>query len=433
VQQANIQGFENLELTTSVTDDINVLWMGPNNNIHKVVYDQGFNFGNSFVPQYLAGLNPGTEIDLLGPAGTSAQGDGDHNLAQNILRVPLNGANIFHTFAETLVLNPVAIETEGVGPDTENAYFGTIDFTAGLAGYSINQLNIDSLNTAEPFEGANDVTNHVNIFDPVAVNAGTLVLGGDQTLDLTGSGLGLFGFSHILADPFTGGLIDTDTIGGVGELDNGTTGITVNLPNAWSSTLNFGNQNDTVTLGNGNNTIQFGDGNDVYTAGNGNNHVSIGYGFEHGGVDNLSFGSGSNLVDLASHDTFANNGSGTAISFAAHTGNDTVAFHSIFNSDFGTPDTISGFQAATDTLSFDHTMLKNNSFNFDLVDVTSDAGAIAAASVDSSTHATFIYNTTTGHLFVDTDANHSITDGAHDMEITLVGIPAITTANIHIA
>jgi Ca2+-binding RTX toxin-like protein len=256
------------------------------------------------------------------------------------------------------------------------------------------------------------------------------VLGGDQTLNVNGSDLS--GFSHILADPFTGGLIDTDMNGSVGILDKGTSGITVNLPNAGTSLLNFGNGHDVVTLGDGNNIVNFGSGNDSFTAGNGNNHVSIGYGSAvTGGLDTLSFGSGANTVDFSFIDTLSNNSSGSSITFAAHGTNvDTIDFNDVNNSQYSVPVTINGFQAATDLLHFNHQDL-DNSTHFDLVFVTSDAGAIAAVNSDSGAHATFVYNETTGHLFVDADANHVL--NSNDMEITLVGIPAITTANIHIA
>ncbi len=68
---------------------------------------------------------------------------------------------------------------------------------------------------------------------------------------------------------------------------------------------------------------------------------------------------------------------------------------------------------------------------------TSDAGAAAIILGHAGENATFVYNTNSGHLFVDgsaagaSDGTLSSAD-AHDMEIVLTGIPALTAADIHL-
>jgi hypothetical protein len=66
--------------------------------------------------------------------------------------------------------------------------------------------------------------------------------------------------------------------------------------------------------------------------------------------------------------------------------------------------------------------------------VSSQVGVLAAVAGDSNAHATFVYDTSTGNLYVDGDHNQLLsTAGTHDMQITLVGIPSISATNIHIS
>jgi hypothetical protein len=78
-------------------------------------------------------------------------------------------------------------------------------------------------------------------------------------------------------------------------------------------------------------------------------------------------------------------------------------------------------------------MFVNGAGGFDFVTVSSQAAVTAAAAGDNAAKVTFIYDNSTGHLYVDGNGGGLSTAGAHDMEISLVGIPHITSANIVMA
>ena len=125
-------------------------------------------------------------------------------------------------------------------------------------------------------------------------------------------------------------------------------------------------------------------------------------------------------------------GASSTVSFQAHGAlNDTVEFSHQANSAFTLPDTITGLQASSDTLHFDKAIFSGNT-TFDFVTVASQVGVIAAAGSDSNTHETFIYDLSTGHLYVDVNHSQTLTAAA-DMEVALTGIPHITAANIVVA
>jgi hypothetical protein len=448
VQAAHISGFEVLELTTTQTDDVNVAWLGPNNNIVKVSLDGGFDFHSSGGSHYLAGLNPGTEIDFGAPTAVSlVNPNGDPNLADNKLFVPLNGAGLNHAFGETLVLNAAALEaaSDSDGP----FYFGAVVFNTAPGTASANWIetvHIFSENTAADAEGEgapdDGLTNVLGLQDnnPGATHT-TLDLAGDQNLSLkggSGPNYGLAGVGLIQDDPaggpFTGGLTLTDinSADHVGQLGDANS-VSVNLPSTGAfstTTLSLGNANDSVTLGDGNNTVNFGSGTDTYSAGNGTNAVSIGNyagSTANGNVDTLSFGSGSNTVTFSAHDTVGANGSGSAVTFAAHGTNvDTIVFKSDFNSGYNLPDTITGFNPGTDKI--DVTAIDGGNAHFYVA--SSAPGVMATVGAHADGNFNIVYDNTSGQIYIDHDGGGVLIANTGDMQIDVVGATGLTLAQL---
>jgi hypothetical protein len=400
---AGISNFEILEVTNVLHNNVDLDNYEPQNVLNHVILDNGFTgFGGG--SNVISGAEQNFQLDLL--AGSPGQ-----NL--NIL------------------VDNAAINTNdavGIKLDAGNAGltdFGQVTLNPGSTGFAnvVEKVSIDSTST-----NPSATQNNLQLSDAGIQTLNILHdAGGDVTLDLDGSlignGFAATALTNVQAGTFTGGIIWDDN--GPGSLSHDDLNITFSAPVSGNDSLKFGNGNDTVTLGNGTNTVTFGTGSDAYTAGNGANNVT--FNTSGGNHDTVVLGGG------AGNDTVTFTGSGgtaSTITFGAHTGVDTVAFNNVAESAFSTPDVITGFQAGADMLSFNHLMFLGGAGNISpFASVTSDAAALTVIHNDAlAGHDSIVYNSSTGHVFIDTTAA-----GVPNMEIALVGQPAITAGNIHIA
>ena len=394
---AGLSNFEILEVTDTLVNDVNLDAYEPANTINHVILDMGFSGFNT-----ISGAEQNFQLDVM-----------HQSSGELVIRVD----NAFSNPNDT-----VNILLSGDTSGTNG--FGTIDLNPlGLS--AVEFVNLQSTqHTSLTGDTENDLQLEAPGIQTLAIQHNA---GGDVSLNLNGS---IFSNSLTMVDAtgFTGGITEND-----GALGN--QNITFHAPISGNDLLNFGNGNDTVTLGDGANNVILGNGNDTVTLGGGTNSVTIG-----SGTDSITAGDGNNTVTIANATSHLDTvtlgsgtntvtlqgagGSGSSISFAAHGANiDTVNFNNVAESGLSTPDTITGFQSATDILHFNAAMFSGAPIDF--FTVTSDAAVLTVIGADTGTgHDTFAYNSTTGHLFI--DVSHT---GASEMEIILVGMPALTQAH----
>jgi hypothetical protein len=378
---AGISNFKILEVTNVLAHNVNLDNYEPANTINHVVLDQGF--GHSGFDT-ISGIEQNGQIDVL--------------------------ADSFGSTLHLVVDNAAINTNDAIGIKLSADHNGTDSFGT-ITAFNVESITLDSTASA-PLAAENDLA-------LVDVGLKSLTIqhdaAGDVTLNLDGSII--TGLTTVNAAGFTGGIIEND-----GALLSVTS---FSASSSGNDNLVFGNGNDIVTLGGGNNTVVFGTGSDQYHVNTGSGTNNVTFNTSAGKTDIVDFNGASGAETVTFTGT---GGSGSTITFSAHGGNtDTVAFNNVAESAFTLPDTITGFQAGTDILHFASAMI-TGAPTFDFFTVTSDFAASTIIAGDSAGNATFVYNSTTGHLFV--DVNHN---AVADMEITLVGTPAIHASNIAIS
>ena len=244
---AGLSGFEALEVTDTLVNDVNLDAFEPGNNINHVILDGGFSGTNT-----ISGVEQNAQFDVL------AQSSGELTLlVDNAFSNPNDTVNI-----------KLSADSSGVNQ------FGIIDVNPTVLLTAVEFVNINSVSHAL------GTTENDLVLEAPGIH--TLGITGDTTLNLNGSDL--FGITKVDATGFTGGIIDNAP-------GFGNAGVTFLAPNSGDDHLLFGNGADNVTLGDGNNVVDLGNGNDSFSAGNGNNTVDLG-----GGTNTLTVGNGNNTV-----------------------------------------------------------------------------------------------------------------------------------------
>jgi len=372
-----LSNFEALEVTNALVNNINLDAFEPANTINHVILDAGFSGGN----RTISGVEQNAQIDVL--AGSTGE---LILLVDNAALNPNDTVNLkLDANGGGGAVNFGIIDVSPLGPLTTTEFVNIHSTSHGL-GSSQNNLVLEA-------PGIQTLT--------IQHDAA-----GDVTLNLNGSTL--TGITKVDATGFTGGIIDNAP-------GFGNAGVTFLAAQSGNDDLVFGSGNDKVTLGNGNNTVVLGNGTNSLTAGNGNNIVTSG-----SGIDTITLGSGTNTV--------AAGGKGDAITVASHTTTDTFVYAATSDSGFTLGDIIKGFNQATDKIDF--STIDATATDWDYVEVNGAVAVIAAVAGDVAGQHTVVLDKTTGDLFVDFDGNHVLSTGAGgDMQITLVGVTHLTSAN----
>ncbi len=226
-----VKNFEALEITNRLENDINVIQLGPQNNISKVILDGGI--GQDLT---ISGFGPSPTVEIK-----AAASDGNDDL--NVL---VNNANINLADHVNIILNA----NQG----------GTVEL-GGLSTPGVETLSIHSTSQQAVKAG---IVNNLELND----DSTTLTITGDVTLDLNDQ---LFHVTTVNAQTFTGGLtLDVNT---------GAEPVTINAgATLGPSNILTANGIDNVTLGNGTNVVTTLGGNDVIHVGSGQNTVNAGTG-----------------------------------------------------------------------------------------------------------------------------------------------------------
>jgi len=252
-----VKNFEALEVTTLLTNNINLLDFVNHGGSHMshVILDEGANGSNT-----ISGADTGLQLDILNDATP-----GGSNLT-----VVLNNSAV-NTF-DTLHLK---LSDDIGGGDfgklhVANLEFLTIESTTaggGSAGIT-NEILIDQT-----------PGNELNLKSLTILHSAT----GDSTITIDAEQIDT---PLLEATGFTGG-INADLGDNLPNQD-----ITVRAPDAASSHIITFNGNDNITLGNGNNHVESLDGNDIIHVGSGSNLIEAG-----GGVDQVFFAAHAGQVD----------------------------------------------------------------------------------------------------------------------------------------
>jgi hypothetical protein len=242
-----VKNFEAIEILDELNNDINIIQFGPQNNISKVILDQGI--GQDLT---ISGFGPNPTIEIKGDASATTDD----------LTVLVNNALVNLADHVNIILNA-----------NQN---GAVEF-GGLSTPGVESLSIHSTSQLLVKTG---VVNNLEINDDFTA---PLTITGDVTLDLNDL---QFAVQTVNAQTFTGGLTLNDDFAGAVTINAGLTAGTSNI-------LIVNNAANSVTLGNGNNTVVTGNGNDVINLGSGDNTVTAG-----GGQDDITF-----TVDTDDSDT----------------------------------------------------------------------------------------------------------------------------------